>query len=55
MSDGGKGSAQRPTDLKKFQSNYNQIKWERNESDKPVQDSPSPERPVAEDGKSETR
>lgn len=27
MSDGGKGSTQRPTDLDKFATNYDQIKW----------------------------
>ena len=27
MSDGGKGSEQRPTDHKKWSDNYDQIKW----------------------------
>lgn len=33
MSDGGKGSTQRPTDHKKFSSGYDNIQWTREEDE----------------------
>jgi len=49
MSDGGKGDAQRPTDHKKWSSNYDQIKWTREEDEEfnRLQDRLSTQRTVA--------
>lgn len=33
MSDGGKGSSQRPTDHKKWSNNYDNIKWTKEEDE----------------------
>ena len=53
MSDGGKGDTMRPTDHKKWSSNYDQIKWttEEDEEFTRLQDRLSTERPVAKDGR----
>jgi hypothetical protein len=50
MSDGGKGSTQRPTDQKKWSSGYDNIQWTKEEDEefKRIQDRTSSERPVAE-------
>ena len=51
MNDGGKGDAQRPTDHKKWSSNYDQIKWTKEEDEEVdrLQDRLSTERPLAQD------
>ena len=54
MSDGGKGSTQRPTDHKKWSSGYDNIKWTREEDEEfdRIQDRSSTQRPVAQVGDS---
>jgi hypothetical protein len=52
MSDGGKGSEQRPTDHKKWSNNYDNIKWTKEEDEEferitEVQDGTSPQRTLA--------
>jgi hypothetical protein len=49
MSDGGKGSTQRPTDQKKWSSGYDNIQWTKEEDEefKRIQDRTSSECPVA--------
>lgn len=49
MSDGGKGDSRRPTDENKFRSNYDQIKWTREEDEEfnRLQDRLSTQRTVA--------
>ena len=52
MSDGGKGSTQRPTDHKKWSSGYDNIQWTREEDEEfnRIQDSSSAKCAVAQDG-----
>jgi hypothetical protein len=55
MSDGGKGSTQRPTDQKKWSSGYDNIQWTKEEDEEfdkitKVQDSSSSQCAVAETG-----
>jgi len=55
MSDGGKGSTQRPTDQKKWSSGYDNIQWTKEEDEAfdkitKVQDSSSSQCTVAETG-----
>jgi len=55
MSDGGKGSTQRPTDQKKWSSGYDNIQWTKEEDEAfdnitEVQDSSSSQCALAETG-----
>jgi hypothetical protein len=55
MSDGGKGSTQRPTNQKKWSSGYDNIQWTKEEDEEfdnitKVQNGSSSECPVAEMG-----
>ena len=52
MSDGGKGSTQRPTDHKKWSSGYDNIQWTKEEDEEfdRIQDRSSTERTVAQSG-----
>ena len=52
MNDGGKGSAQRPTNHKKWSSGYDNIKWTKEEDEEfdrisAIQDNPSAKCTVA--------
>ena len=49
MNDGGKGDARRPTDENKFRSNYDNIKWTKEEDEEfnRLQDRIGSERAVA--------
>ena len=51
-SEAGKGGSMRPTDHKKWSSNYDNIKWTREEDEEfnRIQDSSSAKRAVAQDG-----
>lgn len=52
MSDGGKGSTQRPTDQKKWSSGYDNIQWTKEEDEefKRIQDRTSTECTLAQTG-----
>lgn len=60
MSAGGKGSTQRPTNQKNWSSGYDNIQWTKEEDDEferiaKVQDNPSAERTLAQDGSTEAK